>query len=130
MTGKLLDKAQIWERNIYDRYSEPQLIAEIPQKDVRGYLCDTAQAHNAENFKQPGWSFATHTKLTMQGWHRSAEDTCARFLGIVAVRREGDPKRKESNRDRWEKPPRYMCVCTATAAHERVSDKDSDSNRY
>ena len=118
MTGKLLDKAQIWERNIYRDGAEPVLIAEIDQRDVRGYLCSIATAHNAESFKQPDWHFATHTKLTMQGWHRSAEDTCARFLGIVAVRREGDPKRKESNRDRWEKPPRYMCVCTVTAARE------------
>ena len=114
--SELLPLAQIWERNIYRRDSEPRLIAEIPQKDVRGYLCNIAQAHNAENLKLPGWHWSTHTKLTMQGWHRSAEDTCARFLGIVAVRRDGDPKRKESNRDRWEKLPRYKCVCTATAA--------------
>ena len=113
--SELLPLAQIWERNIYDRSAEPQLIAEIPQKDVRGYLCNIATWHNRDEFKDPGWHFATHTKLTMQGWHRSAEDTCARFLGIVAVRREGDPKRKESNRDRWEKLPRYKCVCTATA---------------
>ena len=113
--SELLPLAQIWERNIYDRHSEPRLIMEIPQEEVRGYLCATATAHNAEQFKQPSWHFTTHTKLTMQGWHRSAEDTCARFLGIVAVRREGDPKRKESNRDRWEKLPRYKCVCIATA---------------
>ena len=110
--SELLPLAQIWQRNINDRHSEPRLIAEIPQKDVRGYLCNIAQAHNTENLKLPGWHWSTHTKFTMQGWHRSAEDTCARFLGIVAVRREGDPKRKESNPDRWEKPPRYMCVYT------------------
>lgn len=113
MAGKLLDKAQIWERNIYRDGAEPVLIAEIDQRDVRGYLCSIATAHNAEEFKQPDWHFATHTKLTMQGWHRDAEDTCARFLGIVAVRREGEPSQKisflEEERQR-PRLPRYMCV--------------------
>jgi len=114
--NELLPLAQIWERNIYRRDLEPQLIAEIPQKEVGSYLCDLARAHNAAKFKDPFWCFTKDTSYTISGWRSIAEDTCAQFLGIVAVRREGDPNRKESNRDRWEKPPRYKCVCTATAA--------------
>ena len=103
--SELLPMAQIYKRNIYRRSSEPKLIMEIPQKDVASYLCDIARAHNAAKFKDPFWCFTKDTSYTISGWRSIAEDICARFLGIVAVRREGDPARKEAFNETWP-PPR------------------------
>ncbi len=113
MTGKLLDKAQIWERNIYRDGAAPVLIAEIDQNKVGAYLGDVARAHNARKFKNPEWHFGTHTKYTLCGWRRIAEDICARSLGVVAVRREGEPSQKISFlEEERQRPglPRCMCV--------------------